>query len=287
MNKTLTANELEHLLAFIGYGRLDADIWFLGFEESGGKVEELITRINFDEIMDSVAAQTMLGRSSQIFGSENLQGAWKGISEVMLKLEGKKPSAVDIEHYYADSLGRNDGGTLLVDFMPIPVPANDGWVYEELIPQYESRQAYYSEVKPMRMELMSSLIKQNLPKIIIGYGQANWTDYQELFSDYKLAPNGPFMLGWDANTVVVLCDHFSMGNMDGKYDDLVALILENSLSIETVKPTGPIPLSKAEIAQQKKEAARKASAAKRKPSAQHNASDPYCVCAYCLGYEKE
>ena len=67
----------------------------------------------------------------------------------------------------------------------------------------------------------------------------------------------------------------------------LSLILENSLSIETAKPTGPIPLSKAEIARQKKEAAKKVSAAKRKPSAQHNPADPYCVCAYCLGYEND
>ncbi len=234
---------------------------------------------------DSAEAQNALGLTQQKFGDENLQGAWRGIGEIMLKLEGKTASQPDIEKYNADLLGRSDGGTLLCEFMPIPLPANGEWPYEKTIPQYSTREAYYSEVRAMRMELINSLISQHVPKIIIAYGQSNWPDYQELFHDYKLTPNGPFLLGWDANTVAVLCDHFSMDAMNGKFDELVALILENSLSIETDKPTGPIPLSKAELANQKKEAAKKVSAAKRKPSAQHNASDPYCVCAYCLGYE--
>ena len=32
----LLNNELEHLLNFIGYGRLDTPVWFLGMEEAGG-----------------------------------------------------------------------------------------------------------------------------------------------------------------------------------------------------------------------------------------------------------
>jgi len=285
LNKPLNTIELEHLINFIGYGRLDADIWFLGFEETGGNENKLRTRLKFEKVVDCAEAQSIIGSSRQNFGNENLQNAGRGICETMLKLEGKNPTQADIENYNADLLGRSEGGTLLCEFMPIPITTSDEWPYKNLIPQYTSRENYYSEVKPLRIELLRSLISQHHPKIIIGYGQTNWPEYQELFHDYSLTPNGPFILGWDANTVVILCDHFGMDGMLGKYDELVALILENSLSIETAKPTGPLPLSKTEIAHQKKEAARKASTAKRKPSAQHNPSDPYCVCAYCLGYE--
>ncbi len=36
MGSPLTDSELDHLLNFIGYGTLDADVWFLGMEEAGG-----------------------------------------------------------------------------------------------------------------------------------------------------------------------------------------------------------------------------------------------------------
>ncbi|MCX6080420.1 MAG: hypothetical protein NTW32_12885 [Chloroflexi bacterium] len=285
MNKPLNTNELEHLQNFVGYGRLDADIWFLGFEETSGEADKLRNRLKFHQVEDCADAQNTLDISQAQFGEENLQGAWAGICEIMLKLEGINPSQEDIQKYRADHLARNDGATLLCEMMPIPMPTTADWPYEGTITQYESREAYYAEVKPLRIDLLGALINQHLPKMIIGYGQANWSDYQELFHDISLSPSGQFLLGWNANTVVILCDHFSMDTINGKYDDLVALILEHSLSIETAKPVGPIPLSKAELARQKKEAAKRASAAKRKPSAQHNPSDPYCVCAYCLGYE--
>ena len=36
MMEPLTDAELDQLLDFIGYGSLDADVWFLGMEEAGG-----------------------------------------------------------------------------------------------------------------------------------------------------------------------------------------------------------------------------------------------------------
>jgi hypothetical protein len=36
MTEPVTDSELSHLLNFIGYGTLDADVWFLGMEEAGG-----------------------------------------------------------------------------------------------------------------------------------------------------------------------------------------------------------------------------------------------------------
>jgi hypothetical protein len=207
--------------------------------------------------------------------------------EVMLRLDKKETSEENIQHYLASQLGRADGTVLICELMPLPTPDDSEWSFSAQIPQYASREAYYAEVKPLRIAFFKELVQQQLPKVIIAFGQKYWTDYQEIFKDFKISPHGEYLLGWNANTVVILCEHLADESMIGKYQELVDLILENSLSIETVKPTGPIPLSKAEIARQKKEEARKASAAKRKPSAKHNPADPYCVCAYCLGYEND
>ena len=287
MNKAITENELDTLLNFIGYGRLDADIWFLGLEETSADGQIVHERLKFRQVEDSLEAQNLLGISPSQFEHDNLQDAWRGMSEIMLKLEARPTTPENIREYRTESLGRAEGSTLLCELFPIPMPADGAWGYENLLPQYASREEYFNSLRPLRFEFFKELINQNLPKIIICYGRSSWPLYQELFQDFKLAETGQFELGWDANTVVILCDDFSNDAMDGKYDELLSLILENSLSIETAKPTGPAPLSKAELARQKKESAKQASAAKRKPTTKHNPADPYCVCAYCLGYEND
>ena len=61
MTKALSDAELEHLLNFIGYGRLDADIWFLGIEEAGGGEANIRTRLKFRPVKDNAEAHKMLG----------------------------------------------------------------------------------------------------------------------------------------------------------------------------------------------------------------------------------
>ncbi len=284
MNKNFTNDELDHLLSFIGYGRLDADIWFLGYEEIGGTPEILPSRLHFQQVEDSATAQNITNITLQQFGDDNLQGAWRGISIIMLKLEGKPTTEENIRKYQENYLGRDKSSALICTLLPIPRSMNQ-WNYEAIIPQYPTADDYYNSIKKLRFPFIRELINQNLPKIIVCNGKSAWNDFQELFSDFSLTLQDSFMLGWNANTVIILCEDISSSTM--QYDQLVGIILENSLSIDVAKPTGPIPISKAELARQKKDAARKASAAKRKPSAKHNPADPFCVCAYCLGYEND
>jgi hypothetical protein len=46
MTKPLTDPELDYLLSFVGYGNLDADVWFLGMVEAGGgELQHIIREI--------------------------------------------------------------------------------------------------------------------------------------------------------------------------------------------------------------------------------------------------
>lgn len=287
MNKVLNEDQQYDLINFIGYGRLDADIWFLNFEETPTTASNLLTRLKFEQVEDIRNAIDMLGTTLQTFGSQNLHENWDGICEIMLNLEEKTPSTENRYEYFESRLGHSDGATLLAFLMPIPTQANTEWPYTEILTKYPSHEVYLKKVKPLRFDFFQELIKQYLPKVIIASNREAWPEYQKLFNDYKLAPNGDFMIGWDADTVVILTDDFSSPQMAGKIPALVSLIKENSLAIDTEKYTGPIRLSQAEIARQKKEAAKKAMQAKRKTATKHNPADPYCVCEFCLGYENE
>jgi hypothetical protein len=49
MTETLADSELDHLLNFIGHGRLDADVWFMGMEEAGGGEANIVAILNLQE----------------------------------------------------------------------------------------------------------------------------------------------------------------------------------------------------------------------------------------------
>jgi hypothetical protein len=285
LKTAFTDSELEQLLNFIGYGRLDAEIWFLGMHEQISGDEHLETRLKFNQVEDLAEANELLEKPQSPSEEANFSVTRHNICYVMLKLHAKETSGDAIREYEADFLGRDNGTTLLCNLMPLPTSDPENWIYDTLIPQFATYQAYYKAIKPRRLELFSEVMRDNHPKTIVAYGKNHWNDYKELFDNFKFSSRGQFEVGWNADTVVILADDFSSPAINESLDELTALILENSLSIETSIPTGSATLSQAEEKRRKKEAARQTSAAKRKPSARHNPADPYCVCEYCLGYE--
>jgi len=108
--------------------------------------------------------------------------------------------------------------------MPIPKPKINKWSYQEFIPQYKSREAYYQDEKPQRIAYLQKLLKANKPKIVIGYGKKFWASYKELFPSFKFAPNTQFDVAYDEETIVILSDHFTARTMNGKFDNIVTII---------------------------------------------------------------
>jgi hypothetical protein len=60
MVKPLSRAELDHLLDFIGYGRLEAPVWFLGQGEAGGGEQNVRARIGWQPVMDCEQAHESL-----------------------------------------------------------------------------------------------------------------------------------------------------------------------------------------------------------------------------------
>ena len=99
MSRPLTDIELDHLLNFIGYGRLDADIWFLGMEEAGGGRANIRTRLKFHSVMDNAQAHAMLGVTHLHWGRRKIQRTWRGMCYIMLRLESNEATTANIRAY--------------------------------------------------------------------------------------------------------------------------------------------------------------------------------------------
>jgi hypothetical protein len=224
LNTALTDAELEHLLNFIGYGKLSASVWFLGMEEGGGGEANIRARLKFRLVEDCAEAHKLLGIPEFHTGYKIIQRTWRGMCYIMLRLEGKPVDRESIRHYQADYLGRFQGTSLLCELLPIPKPSMHDWGYEKLIPQYSSRDGYYKIVKPRRIKYLRSLIIKHRPKVVIGYGKKYWQDYQKLFPSSIFLENGQFLVARDENLVVVLTDHFTAPAMNGKFDEVVSII---------------------------------------------------------------
>ncbi len=228
MNTSLTDTELEQLLNFVGYGKLNADVWFLGMEEAGGGENNILSRLKFRQIEDCAEAHKILGITKHHTGRKIIQSTWRSMCYIMLRLEGKPVDRESIRNYQADYLGRFQGNSLLCELMPIPKPSIKDWGYETLIPQFKSLGDYYQVVKPRRVKYLQGLIKEHHPKIVIAYGQgykkSYWKAYRELFDHLEFFENGQFLVAQDTNTVIVLTHHFTSRTMNGKLDEVVSMI---------------------------------------------------------------
>ena len=224
MNKALTDTELDHLLNFIGYGKLSASVWFLDMEEGGGGEANIRARLKFRLVEDCAEVHKLLGIPKFHTGHKVIQKTWRGMCYIMLRLEGKPVDRDSIRNYQAEYLGRFQGNSLLCELMPIPKPRINTWDYEMLIPQFKSAEAYYQLVKPRRVNYLHGLIQEHRPKVVIGYGKKYWQDYQKLFPSSIFLENGQFLVARDENLVVVLTDHFTAPTMNGKFDEVVSII---------------------------------------------------------------
>jgi len=224
MTQALTDAELEHLLKFVGYGNLDASVWFLGMEEAGGGETNIRARLQFRQVEDNLDAHDLLGITKHHLGKKVIQRTWRGMCYIMLRLEGANPSTENIRNYQAAHLGRFHGSSLLCELMPLPKPNVASWNYEELIPQFTSRNHYYQAIKPRRVQHLRQLLDKHHPGIVIGYGKNYWPDYQELFWGADFKSEGQFAIAKDAKRVVLLTDHFTARSMNGKFEGVVELV---------------------------------------------------------------
>jgi hypothetical protein len=228
MTLPLTDAELAHLLRFIGYGRLNAPIWFLGVEEAGGSEDNIRTRLNFEPVLDLAAANRRLGFTKLDGERPVIQRTWRGMCCIMLRLSGHATDTEGIRRYQADRLGRSSGDTLLLELMPLPMRADDDWGYETLIPRYASREAYYAAVKPQRIDAIKNLIAQYLPRVVVAYGKSCWDEYKSLFPNATWSDVGQFRIGRNKNTLAVLTDQFVARTMNDKWDEVAEIIRANA-----------------------------------------------------------
>ena len=222
----LSPAELERLVAFKGYGNLNADYWFVGWEEHVARdrdpIEELRVRATWPDIADLGEANTSLGTHFNHYVP-----TWAVMIKFLLRLKGV-PDWADgrvVRDYQVDRLGRHRGESFLAEVLPLPSPSTADWPYTGL---FVNRDDYQRQVRPKRLDLLRRTALDASPKFAICYGKGNWNHHMELFPGaYEPVLDGECLASTIGTTTVVLTPFFSPQYLSTKkIDRLCRQLLE-------------------------------------------------------------
>ena len=238
----LSPSELARLRSFIGYGRLDAPIWFLGMEEGTGGNETAIegnlrVRLRWTErVMDMADAHDQHNLNWPYFDPDRrlkVPTVWLFMARIARAL-GQEQAAdwhSDREAaraYVRERLGRRDGETLLAELLPLPRPRASFWaaVYQDV---FATAREYEQAVLPGRIDLLAGLVKAHTPRILICYGKRNYEHYRRIAGlvDWKSLPGTRIEVAHQGRTTVALTPFFGNGQLSLKNLDVLITSLRS------------------------------------------------------------
>jgi hypothetical protein len=221
---TLSSNDWNRIERFVGYGREDAPVVFVGIEEGlsseSNLGRDLVRRSKFESIMDLQLAHKGIEGTERFFNSSRpqCQRTWRPMCHLMLRRRDltAKPTRELRSAYQAAELGRENGDTLLTELLPYPHRTTGDWLYKELR-RYQIRKEYEADMLPTRLELLSRVLAKWPRELIVCYGKGNWHRFKCLIHKTFCAPSVEWASHQKASCVsavvngtrVVLTTHFS------------------------------------------------------------------------------
>lgn len=189
----ISLEEFQNILNFIGYGNLEAPLWFIGVEEGTEKKPrtlcwslewELQVRTSWSPVMDMYDAHTTLRNSYWV--TLDFPWAWVLIAQLTRGILHHAPDWSSFDKAYGyiyNHLGRATSDTLLGEALPLPFRYRQHWPFEyrEL---YPSREVYEQAIFPTRIAMWKELIKQHRPSAVICYGTL-WYRNQDVFIEQE------------------------------------------------------------------------------------------------------
>jgi hypothetical protein len=207
----------ERIEGFVGFGRRDAPVVFIGMEEdlqsADSLAADLAIRSTYQSpVMDLKEAQRNMAGTERLFDPDSAppQPTWRVMADLMLRYEGlANPTCDDRRRYRAQRLGRSDGDALLTELLPYPHPKTEDWLYARF-GRYATRDAYEAAIVPVRQRLLIAVLTEAARDLIVCYGKGHWQYYMNLFSGVNWHDDGPFRVGDWGLCRVVLTKHFRL-----------------------------------------------------------------------------
>jgi hypothetical protein len=198
--------EVFRLLPFIGFGNLDAKIWFIGTNDTGPEdgnitLSERVAQPEFQkELADTeIFKQRYRAETNYFYGNPT----WRYANYLTTRLlePAEEQTETARRDYYTNRFGALDGEVLLTDILPLPsrnLNNQEKWAYRNTAltdsPYYNDvlrdAQRYQEDQflgRPTRLKRLSELyntlkLEGKSPKFIFCYGRAGqWKFFREIF----------------------------------------------------------------------------------------------------------
>jgi hypothetical protein len=214
--------EVFRLLPFIGFGNLDAKIWFIGTNDTGPEdgnitISERVALPEFQkELADAeIFKARYRAETNYFYGNPTWRYANYLTTRLLEPVEQQTETAR--RDYYTNRFAALDGDVLLTDTLPLPsrnLNNQEKWVYRNTAltdsPYYNDvlrdAQRYQEDQflgRPTRLKRLSELyntlkLEGKSPKFIFCYGRAGqWKYFREIFPfltaytdvELKIAPD--------------------------------------------------------------------------------------------------
>ncbi|MGL5361597.1 MAG: hypothetical protein ACRDBH_01860 [Bosea sp. (in: a-proteobacteria)] len=198
-NDSRAAIDWDCIENFVGYGRPDAPVVFIGMEEGADN-----SRLELDLQNRSVNQEY-----AELVSLNKRQPTWSKMCDLMLRRSGNSaPSASERLTYQTTQLGKKSGQTLLLELMPYPRNKNADWpdIYRARFPSLD---IYYEKMIPRRVLRIQNILKSHRRELIVCYGKGFWPHYEKIFSGAAFIKEGSHKVAKDGETHIVLAQHFT------------------------------------------------------------------------------
>lgn len=156
------------MINWLGYGKIDGKIWFIGTEEGGAEIwkqktktieESLNLRSKFDTSMDfRTVWEEYYDIPLEKFNTPNV---WCYMTAFLMYLENEEVNTEKINEYIFSSkkLGSTTADHFMCELLPLPKPKKEEiYPYENI---WADVNAYYDEVLLKRFEIIKSNVLQS------------------------------------------------------------------------------------------------------------------------------
>ena len=219
---------LHRIETFIGYGNLDSDFWFIGYEEGCSKDNQDVQfRLRVPGLQDIFKAHKELKEKRfdknalKWFEEGKYQTTWGALIKILLIAKGYFEQEIatetlsyssllkEVKHYQSNLWGRFDKETLVAELLPLPSisssECHEGYKNSD-ISFLKSRKSYTEAVKTKRIEFFKKLLAEYNPKVVIAYGKEFWEDFKKLASSEEDLSHGENSF-FEAYNNIVLIKH--------------------------------------------------------------------------------
>lgn len=188
----------ERIEQFVGYGRPDAPVIFLGMEEGADNAR----------LVPDLLGRSLTGPYGEISREGPTQRTWSRMCELMLRREGvARPTGEERLAYQRARLGKLNGDTLVAELMPYPCQDAVGWpeIYRS---RFATRSEYLATMGPRRQAMLREILSSSPRELIVCYGKTHWPYYRAIFGVEPQSTGRPFEICKWGSARVVLAPHF-------------------------------------------------------------------------------